>query len=162
MDIFKDNWRPVKKLENKEKKVDTSKYSNKSDVIRTLQIIYENSDSKSIRISCLKIVSYLDRNNKELYEFFENAAISDLEKRVRFKALKLIIKNYTKKGVDLFKHLSQESDSRQVLVNLYESIVYNIRHIKNEVITTYKAILDEIDARFYELTEEHINRPYKW
>ena len=27
---------------------------------------------------------------------------------------------------------------------------------------SYKAILDEIDARFYELTEEHINRPYKW
>ncbi len=128
----------------------------KNQFIYPLQIIYEKSNSEVIRTSCLKIISSLDENTKNLFKFFELAAVSDPIKKLRFLALKIILQNYLKDGIKLVRFLVETCDNSYILSDIYKIIVNNIRFIQNDLISKYKELLDDIDVKYYRLTEKHI------
>jgi len=120
----------------------------KNEFIKYLQDFYQNIDSEGIRISCLSIISQVDITKKEFFEFFEYAAVSDSSSNVQNAAKRIILTNYSVKGIKLFNHLLENYEVYS-LPALYKMIVLHMEDIQNDVLPDYKKILSKISERYY-------------
>jgi len=119
----------------------------KNEFMKYLQIFYQNVDIEDIRISCLSIISQVDINKKEYFEFFEYAAVSDTSSEVQNAAKRIILTNYSVKGIKLFNYLLESYDVYK-LPALYKMIVLHMEDIQNDVLPDYKKILSKMSERY--------------
>jgi len=87
----------------------------KKSAVEMLISFVESSDDDLLRVNSIKLISKLDPKNQNLYGFFENLFISDLNESVRIAAFKAIKKNFYLKALAPVKYAIQHENGSFLL-----------------------------------------------
>ncbi|MFX0056829.1 MAG: leucine-rich repeat domain-containing protein [Candidatus Hodarchaeota archaeon] len=97
-------------------------YVNRTIAIELLISIIENSENESNRFEAIEILDKIKASSPEIFKLYENLMISDLNSRIRARAILYLPKYFVEEALLPLKWAIRHEDSYECLINIIKTL----------------------------------------